>query len=56
LFVGWYLSKALVRREITNDGQVSQHVFPIIMFLLRWVVPIAILSMFVKGVMEMIGV
>jgi hypothetical protein len=26
------------------------------MFLLRWVVPIAILSMFVKGVMEMIGV
>lgn len=56
LFVGWYLSKALVRREITNDGQVSQRVFPIIMFLLRWVVPIAILSMFVKGVMEMIGI
>ena len=56
LFVGWYLSKALVRREITNDGQVSQRVFPIIMFLLRWVVPIAILSMFVKGIMEMIGV
>jgi SNF family Na+-dependent transporter len=56
LFVGWYLSKALVRREITNDGQVSQHVFPIIMLLLRWVVPIAILSMFVKGVVEMIGV
>lgn len=55
LFVGWYLSKALVRREITNDGQVSQRVFPIIMFLLRWVVPIAILSMFVKGVVEMIG-
>jgi NSS family neurotransmitter:Na+ symporter len=56
LFVGWYLSKALVRREITNDGQVSQRIYPIIMFLLRWVVPIAILSMFVKGVMEMIGV
>lgn len=56
LFVGWYLSKALVRREITNDGQVSQRIYPIIMFLLRWVVPIAILSMFVKGVMEMIGI
>lgn len=55
LFVGWYLSKALVRQEITNDGQVSQRVFPIIMFLLRWVVPIAILSMFVKGVVEMTG-
>ena len=56
LFVGWYLNKELVRQEITNGGQVSQRIFPIIMFLLRWVAPIAILSMFVKGVMEMIGV
>jgi NSS family neurotransmitter:Na+ symporter len=55
LFVGWYLSKDLVRMEITNGGQVSQRIYPLIMFLLRWVVPIAIFSMFVKGIIEMIG-
>lgn len=55
LFVGWYLSKDLVRMEITNGGQVSQRIYPLIMFLLRWVVPIAIFSMFIKGIIEMIG-
>ena len=53
LFVGWYLNKELVRKEITNNGEVSQRVFPIIIFLLRWVAPIAILSMFIKGLIEM---
>jgi NSS family neurotransmitter:Na+ symporter len=55
LFVGWYLNRELVRKEITNDGQVSQRVFPVLMFLLRWVAPIAILTMFIKGLMEMFG-
>jgi NSS family neurotransmitter:Na+ symporter len=53
LFVGWYLNRELVRKEITNNGEVSQRVFPIIIFLLRWVAPIAILSMFIKGLIEM---
>jgi NSS family neurotransmitter:Na+ symporter len=55
LFVGWYLNRELVRKEITNDGQVSKRIFPILMFLLRWVAPIAILTMFVKGLIEMFG-
>ena len=53
LFVGWYLNRELVRREITNNGEVSQRIFPIIIFLLRWVAPLAILSMFIKGLIEM---
>jgi NSS family neurotransmitter:Na+ symporter len=53
LFVGWYLNKELVRKEITNNGEVSQRIFPVIIFLLRWVAPIAILSMFIKGLTEM---
>ena len=53
LFVGWYLNRELVRQEITNNGEVSQRIFPIIIFLLRWVAPIAILSMFIKGLIEM---
>ena len=55
LFVGWYLNRELVRKEITNDGQVFQRIYPIIMFLLRWVAPIAILTMFIKGILEMLG-
>jgi hypothetical protein len=38
--------------EITNNGQVSQRIFPFIMFLLRWVAPVAILVMFIKGIIE----
>lgn len=53
LFVGWYLNRELVRKEITNNGEVSQRIFPIIIFLLRWVAPIAILTMFIKGLIEM---
>ena len=55
LFVGWYLNRELVRKEITNNGEVSQRIFPIIIFLLRWVAPIAILSMFIKGLIEMVN-
>ena len=53
LFVGWYLNRELVRMEITNNGQVSQRIFPFIMFLLRWVAPVAILVMFINGIIEM---
>mgnify|MGYP003556848340 FL=1 len=54
LFVGWYLDRKLVYMEVTNNGTLSGRLFGVLMFLIRWVAPIAIMSMFVKGVMEML--
>lgn len=53
LFVGWYLDRKLVYMEITNNGTLSARYFGILRFLIRWVAPLAITSMFVKGIMEM---
>lgn len=53
LFVGWYLDRSLVRSEITNEGTTSLFFSRVILFLLRWVAPVAILMVFVKGIAEM---
>lgn len=53
LFVGWYLDRELVRREVTNDGTTSNILFRVILFLLRWIAPVAILLVFVNGIAEM---
>lgn len=54
LFVGWYLNRELVRREVTNEGKVSNTSFRVLMFLLRWLAPVAILLVFIKGLADMI--
>ncbi len=54
LFVGWYLDKKLVRDEITNGGTSAVRLYPVLMFLLRWLAPVAITLVFVKGIIEML--
>ena len=46
IFVGWVLDRKLVRDEVTNGGKAHTCVFPIYMFLIRYVVPIAICVIF----------
>lgn len=54
LFVGWYLDRKLVYMEVTNNGTLSGRFFGVLLFLIRWVAPIAITSMFVKGLLDML--
>lgn len=42
LFVGWYLDKKIVRDEITNNGTLRAPYLRLIVFILRYVAPIAI--------------
>lgn len=42
LFTGWYLDKNLVKDELTNHGKIRFPLFPVLIFLLRWVIPVAI--------------
>jgi NSS family neurotransmitter:Na+ symporter len=48
LFVGWYLDRKLVERELTNDGSISVRTMKPLLFLIRWVAPIGILIIFLN--------
>lgn len=51
IFVGWYLKQQLVTAQITNEGKLRFGVgfIKFYIFLLRFIAPIAILSIFVYG-------
>ncbi len=42
LFLGWYVPKQLVHDEFTNWGTVSRKLFPLFLFLIRFVCPLCI--------------
>jgi NSS family neurotransmitter:Na+ symporter len=51
IFVGWYLDKKLIAAQITNEGKLKFSVWflKVYIFLLRYIAPIAILSIFIYG-------
>lgn len=53
LFVGWYLNKKLIYAQLTNDRtlKIGIKFLQVYVFLLRYVVPIAILAIFIYGLM-----
>ena len=53
LFVGWRLKKTDIYDEFTNGGTLSTNVkiFGVLWFLIRYVAPLAIISIFVSGLL-----
>ena len=53
IFVGWYLDKKLVYSQITNNGKLKFSVafLKAYIFILRYIAPIAILSIFIYGLL-----
>lgn len=48
LFAGWKLDRQLVRDEVTNRGTLRSWIFPVYIFLIRWVAPLAIVLIFLN--------
>lgn len=46
VFLGWFVPTKLVKDEFTNWGTVSIRLFPVFLFLVRFVCPVAILCIF----------
>lgn len=46
IFLGWRLSKDVVKKQLTNEGKVEAGYMNILMFLVRFIVPIAIILVF----------
>ncbi len=50
VFVGWFLGKKNVKDEITNEGSLRVRLFPIFLWIVRLVAPIAIAVVFLYGI------
>lgn len=48
IFAGWVMKKRVLRREITTGGHYGKKLFPVLRFMLRYVVPTAIVVMFLS--------
>lgn len=54
VFVGWKMSRADVRDELTNGGtlRVNAKLFPLVYFLIRYIAPVAIFLIFLSGLLS----
>lgn len=48
IFTGWYMNKKIVWSEITNDGTLRVPVYKLIIFILKYIAPIAISCIFIN--------
>ena len=48
IFVGWVVDESKVREELTNGGTINAKVYPVYLFLVRYVAPIGIVLIFVN--------
>lgn len=49
LFVGWWMSKADVRDELTNGGSRNVRLFGLVYFLMRYLAPVGIMAVFLTN-------
>ena len=47
IFIGWYLDKKITWEEITNNGSLKVPIYRVIIFILKYVAPIAISLIFI---------
>jgi NSS family neurotransmitter:Na+ symporter len=48
IFVGWVVKESCIHDEITNNGTVNGKIYPIYLFIIRFVAPIGILLIFMN--------
>lgn len=54
VFVGWFLSRTIVRDELTNSGSLKAKYIPVYLFLVKFIAPIAIAIVFIYGILNAI--
>ncbi|HSH35455.1 sodium-dependent transporter [Schnuerera sp.] len=52
VFVGWVLDKKIVENQLTNNGSIQANYLKVLTFLFRIVSPIAIIIVFLSGVIQ----
>jgi NSS family neurotransmitter:Na+ symporter len=54
VFVGWFLSRTIMRDELTNSGSLKAKYIPVYLFLVKFIAPIAIAIVFIYGILNAI--
>jgi NSS family neurotransmitter:Na+ symporter len=54
VFVGWFLSRTIMRDELTNSGSLKGKYIPVYLFLVKFIAPIAIAIVFIYGILNAI--
>jgi NSS family neurotransmitter:Na+ symporter len=49
VFLGWFYNKKQTKDELSNQGTLKVRLFPVFMFIIRFVAPLAILLVFLQG-------
>jgi NSS family neurotransmitter:Na+ symporter len=47
IYVGWIVPEEFFRNQITNFGTIAKRVYPVVRFLVRYVAPLLIISIFI---------
>lgn len=55
IYVGWVLPHDFMKRELSNNGKMKSHIFPIILFIVRYLAPILILTILLYKLIEILG-
>lgn len=50
IFVGWYMTKADIKDEVTNSGFLKVRFFPYYIFIVRFIAPLAIAAIFIYSI------
>jgi NSS family neurotransmitter:Na+ symporter len=48
LYLGWFAPKGLIKAQLTNEGSIRSRIVPLLIFVLRWIAPVAIATIFVS--------
>lgn len=49
IFVGWKMSREDVRDELTSGGRYANRIFPVLWFLIRYIAPLAVITIFITN-------
>lgn len=49
-FVGWKLDKQVIRKQLSNNGSVTDKGMPYIIFCLKWIAPPAIFLVMLNSI------
>lgn len=50
IFVGWFISAKFIRCELSNEGQLKVKYFPVFIFIVKFIAPVAIAAIFIYSI------
>jgi NSS family neurotransmitter:Na+ symporter len=52
IYAGWFAEKGLLRRQLSNNGTLRMRITTFLIFMLKWFAPVAILAIFIFGILN----